>query len=342
MSACAASGGDLSSKSPTLEGEAGALVSMSPSSPLCRRSGRAFVALSGERPDESVLRSAQGVGLIRSEYIVRASGAYWTLAKCRRRVSDYLSCVLDRTFGREVWYRLSDLEARDVNVLDGCDVVHNDDNPILGPRGLRRTRLTTTGLDYELQTFIAISALHPELGLLLPFCRDAEHVAFGIDRARAAGHLGPIGVMVEVPSAVQQVQEIMSLGVDYCLIGLNDLTSLVLGTARTAPDFDRSHPAVIELVRRVHEHGMVANVPVRIAGNYDVRVVEALPELAASSFVVHYADWADLVDPELSDYRDKTLMLKLRRESDARLVAAGLMNESDMVVAAGIAIKGRT
>jgi phosphoenolpyruvate-protein kinase (PTS system EI component) len=260
---------------------------------------------------------------------------------CRRRVSEYISYVLDHAFGKQVWYRLSDLEARDVNVLEGCDVFHNDDNPILGPRGLRRTRLTSTGLDYELETFTAISLQCPNLGLLLSFCRDAEQVAFGIDKARAAGHAGPVGVMLEVPSAVQQAEEIIGLGVAYCLIGLNDLTGLVLGTSRTAPDFDHAHPAVLELVRHLHRAGAAASIPVRMAGNYDARLLEALPVLPASSFVVHYCDWTDLVDPDLADYRDKALMAELRRESDARLVAAGLMNESDMVIAAGIATKAK-
>jgi len=306
---------------------------------LHKRSGRAFVALSGELPDDAVLQSAQGVGLIRSEYIVRASGTYWTLEKCRRRVSEYVTHVLERAQGKQVWYRLSDLEARDVNVLEGCDVVHNDDNPILGPRGLRRARLSVTGLDYELETFAALSRQWPVLGLLLPFCKDAQDVAFGIAKARDAGHLGPIGVMLEIPAAVQQAKEIMSLGVDYCLIGLNDLTGLMLGTARTAPDFNHAHPAVVHLVRLLHHEGVEAGIPVRVAGNYGRNLIQALHDLPASSFVVHYSDWAELVDPVLSDYRDKNLMARLRRESDDRLVAAGLMDASDVVIAAGIAVK---
>ena len=129
----------------------------------------------------------------------------------------------------------------------------------------------------------------------------------------------------------------MDLDVDYCLIGLNDLTGLMLGTSRAAPDFDHSHPAILDLVRHLCREGALAGTPVRIAGNYGIKLIEALPELTASSFVVHYSDWSELVDPLLTDYRDKDLMQELRRESDARLVAAGLMSESDMVVAAGIA-----
>jgi phosphoenolpyruvate-protein kinase (PTS system EI component) len=308
---------------------------------LHKRSEKAFVALSGELPDDAVLHSAQGVGLIRSEYIVRASGAYWTIESCRRRASEYVTYVLEHTRGKQVWYRLSDLEARDVNVLEGCDVVHNDDNPILGPRGLRRARLSVTGLDYELKTFAALSQHWPRLGLLLPFCKDAQDVAFGIAKARDAGHLGPIGVMLEIPAAVQQAREIMGLGVDYCLIGLNDLTGLMLGTARTAPDFDHAHPAVVHLVRLLHHVGAETGIPVRVAGNYGPDLIQALPELPASSFVVHYSDWSELADPGLGNYRDMNLMARLRRESDDRLVAAGLMDASDVVIAAGIAVKVR-
>lgn len=310
--------------------------SRTPPIPLCDRPGKPFVALSGELPDPAVLAGSSGIGLIRSEYIVRASGAYWTRRQCRRMVARYVEGVLERTRGGPVWYRLSDLEARDVNVLDGCDVAHHDDNPIIGLRGLRRVAIARAGLEWELRTFAELARCSPRLGLQLPFCRDVEQIAYGIEQARAAGYGGPIGVMIEVPSAAYQVEEIMDLGVDHCLVGLNDLTGLLLGSARTAPDYDQTHPTVLRVLRNLYHVGERMRIPVRFAGNYGPELPAALPEFPASAFVVHYCDWGELVDRRLTDYADRDLVRELRRRSDEKLVAAGLLDESDAVVIAGI------
>jgi phosphocarrier protein FPr len=72
----------------------------------------------------------------------------------------------------------------------------------------------------------------------------------------------PVGIMVEVPSAVVLMEQLVKM-VDFLSVGTNDLAQYVLAADRDNPELSRFqdplHPAVLRLIREVviaaHKHG---------------------------------------------------------------------------------------
>lgn len=305
------------------------------------RHGRPWVALSGESPDERVLSQSRGVGLIRSEYVLRATELPISSQVAKRSLQAYLSLAIYRAAAKEVWYRFSDLEARDVTyILESDNIVH-DDNPLLGHRGARRIRKFPDEFEAELAAIRNIALNSPNLGFIIPFCRDADEFSSALHMIRASGLTNRVGVMLEIPSAVHDVRNFVTAGATCFIIGLNDLTGLVTGTARSSPDFNFSHPAVLSMIETAWRQTQQTGIPLRVAGNYPMALVDELSYLPDDAWIVHYSDWGSHVDPSLTRYTDRYLSLDLRSKSDQKLVQAGAMHTDNAVVTSGMSIPDR-
>lgn len=303
------------------------------------KAGLPSVTLSGEMPSAQFLARTGGIGLVRAEYLVRRAGTSWAKEPTRRLVADYLRALHGRTADLPVWYRFSDLEARDAAVLRdaGRPPGAREDNPIIGVRALRRGMAAGSDLPDELRTLAALSRELPRLGLVAPFVRDEQEVADWADALRSYGYAGALGAMVEIPSAAARIEQILDTGISYVLVGMNDLTGLTLGAARSTALHDYRHPAVLDLVRRVVEAARRRGAAVRVAGNYGPELVAALPELSAAEFSFHYQDWAEFrpADAALAAY-ESDLAATLRLASDARLIEAGMLDAENAVTIAGM------
>ncbi|MEH0973142.1 putative PEP-binding protein [Micromonospora sp. CPCC 205546] len=297
------------------------------------------MTLSGELPTKEFLSRTGGVGLLRSEYLIRNVGLSWAADVTRRAVADHVSELHARLDGRPLWYRFCDLEARDVAVLADAPETSTarEDNPIIGRRALRRDTGPHSDLDDEIRVLAALAYDLPGLGLVAPFVRDEREVAGWIGALRAHGCAGPFGAMIEIPSAVARLEQIIDAGVSYLVVGMNDLTGLLLGAGRGTGLYDYHHPAVLDAVRHVCRTGARRGVTVRIAGNFGREVPSSLPELPISAFSWHYQDWAEFrPDDAALAAPDRDMAARLRKASDERLIAAGLMEASNAVRVAGM------
>ena len=152
-----------------------------------------------------------------------------------------------------------------------------EENPFLGQRGLR---LSLTRLDvFRVQLrALARAAARGPLKVMLPMVT----VPAELERARALfqevasdlsaegleARLPPLGMMVEVPAAALAIA---TFDADFYSIGSNDLVQYVTATSRDNPAVadlhDPRNPAVIELIRRVVEHGEAAGREVSLCGD---------------------------------------------------------------------------
>lgn len=79
----------------------------------------------------------------------------------------------------------------------------------------------------------------------------------------------PVGVMIEVPSAVYQIDE-LARRVDFLSVGTNDLTQYLLAVdrnnARVAAIYDDMHPVVLQALMQIVEGAALYRRPVSVCG----------------------------------------------------------------------------
>lgn len=165
-------------------------------------------------------------------------------------------------------------------------------NPNLGVRGLRFSLLSAEALFRTQIQAALLAAERYDVRIMLPMVlglADLQH-AMNIIRSVAdeAGiaRLPPVGALVETPSAVFVIEEILAVS-DFISIGTNDLTQFMLAADRNAlamiEDYTVLHPSVLRAVQRVIEAARLAGKSATICGEAasDPRVACLLVGLGA-------------------------------------------------------------
>lgn len=160
-------------------------------------------------------------------------------------------------------------------------------NPSLGMRGLRFSLAMAMELfRNQLRAVLRVARDH-DVRVLFPMVLGASD----LDRALRLLHatadelgvreLPPVGALVETPSAVFAMNEILAR-VDFVSIGTNDLTQFVLAADRNAvalmDDYTVLHPSVLRAIHAVAAAAAAAARPVSVCGEAasDPRVARLL------------------------------------------------------------------
>ena len=250
---------------------------------------------------DAVERGAEGVGLLRTEFVFMAHPQAPDLATQTAQYGE----ALDALEGRP-------LVARTLDVGGDKPLPYwplpREDNPFLGLRGIRLALTRPEVLETQVRALLAAAGARP-IRLMFPMVKDlaelrgaraiVDRVRAELDAAYAAEHGQPpvrdvqVGVMIEIPSAALTAASIAP-EVDFFSVGTNDLTQYTLaidrGHATLSAQADGLHPAVLRLIEMTvsaaHAHGAWVGVCGELASDdqaVGVLVGLGVDELSVSS-----------------------------------------------------------
>jgi pyruvate, water dikinase len=268
------------------------------------KQGRPLVKVNCDLPDvaqRAKNTGAEGVGLVRIEFIIAEGGIHPAGYLKENKLNDY-SNLLAENIGKiaeafkdkPVWIRTSDIRTDEYRSLKGAENEPKEDNPMLGWHGIRRSLDQPAILEAE---FKAIKILHDHgyknVGVMIPFVIRVDEIKKAKEICRKVG-LEPqkdveFGVMIETPGACMKIEEFCKEGIDFISFGTNDLTQLTLGIDRNnealASRFSELHTGVLKLLEYVIEECKKHNVKTSICGQAasNPRMAKFLMEKGISS-----------------------------------------------------------
>jgi phosphotransferase system enzyme I (PtsP) len=156
-----------------------------------------------------------------------------------------------------------------------------EDNPFLGWRGIRVTLDHPEIFLTQVRAMLRANEDLQNLSIMLPMVSRLEELQKAMALLQRAHRelldegldtpLPQVGVMIEVPAAVYQIEAIAKR-VDFISVGTNDLTQYLLAVdrnnERVAQMYDNLHPAVLRALVGIERGASRHGKPVSICGEF--------------------------------------------------------------------------
>jgi phosphotransferase system enzyme I (PtsP) len=269
---------------------------------------------------------AKSIGLFRTELQFMLASRFPRLSA----QEELYSSVLNGAGDRSVTFRTLDIGGDKVlPYMNGLE----EENPALGWRAIRIGLDRPALLRAQLRAMIRAAAGR-ELRVMLPMVstvaefaagRDLldRELAFALRCGREAPRCIELGVMVEVPSLLWQLDELAAQA-DFLSVGSNDLLQYLFaadrGNKRVSERFDPLSASFLRALKGVADVGVRSGKPVALCGEIGGRPLEAMALIALG--YRHLSMSATAIGPL------KAMVLSLdaaavRRELESMLVSGG-------------------
>ena len=236
-----------------------------------------------EAAENAEKTGADGVGLLRAEHMITASGEH--PAEFLRRgeakklvevVREDIRKVASHFKGKPVWYRTFDARTDEFRELAGGEKEPHEENPMIGWHGIRRDLDEPELFKAQLRAIFQLRKEgYTNIGVMLPFVISVDEVRKAKALMVECGFdlndpFFEFGVIVETPAACWVIDELLAEKIRFISFGTNDLTQLTLGidrnNERIQKQFSEMHPAVLREIEHVITACKKAGVKTSICG----------------------------------------------------------------------------
>ncbi len=222
-----------------------------------------------------------GVGLLRAEFMIADMGTHPKVYVQEGREKEFINklaaklTIFAKEFSpRPVVYRATDFKTNEYkNLKGGAQFEQHEENPMIGFRGASRYLADKKVFAMELDAIKKVrDAGYKNVNLMIPFVRNPQEIRdikqFLSDQGFDDLPSFKLWAMIEVPSAVIMLDEILDAGIDGISVGTNDLTMLLMGVDRDNQEiaylYDERSPAVLwaleKIVKTARKHGVTVSV----------------------------------------------------------------------------------
>jgi phosphotransferase system enzyme I (PtsP) len=229
---------------------------------------------------------ASGIGLFRTELQFMVAGQF---PRTGEQLSLYRA-VLDAAAGRPVTFRTLDVGGD--KVLPYMRIVE-EENPALGWRAIRLGLDRPALLRSQIRALLRAASgrdlrlMFPMIAAVREFDEAKELVERELTYLRRHNHRLPerveIGTMVEVPSLLYQLDELLDR-VDFLSVGSNDLAQFLFaadrGNPRVSTRFDELSIPMLRALHDIAQRGEAHGKPVTLCGEMASKTVGALALIA--------------------------------------------------------------
>ncbi|GAB1430573.1 phosphoenolpyruvate--protein phosphotransferase [Ignavibacteria bacterium] len=223
-----------------------------------------------EDVDAAMMLGADGVGLVRTEYLIAQLQRFPT----EEEQYEWYKEIAERAYPRPITIR-----AFDVGGDKYAEGVPHEENPALGLRGIRFLLYKKEIFSSQTRAVLRAS-VHRNIRLMLPMVSTLAELCAGLDfiatcKKQLAEHRipfdadTPVGIMIETPAAAVMADDFARYA-DFFSIGTNDLTQYALAADRSneyvAAIFDSFDPAVLRLMQIAVRAAKKRKIPVSVCG----------------------------------------------------------------------------
>jgi phosphotransferase system, enzyme I, PtsP len=225
---------------------------------------------------------AAGVGLYRTELQFMMAQRFPRLTA---QIKHY-AAIIEQAKGKPVVFRTLDIGAdKTLPYLRQP----KEENPALGWRSIRMALERPALLRLQVRAMLMAGAGH-DMKIMFPMIADVPEylqakavVEKELAWLKSRGHASPknlkIGVMIEIPSLLWQLDQLLPL-VDFASIGSNDLVQFLFASDRGNPKlsgrYDPLSPAALGAIRLIVEKARAHGKTVTLCGELGGRPLEAM------------------------------------------------------------------